>query len=205
MELVLIAMTVRVVEGLILGCVFIVGGEVAVAIWALAGWGGDLDKAPIAISHVISQETSPAEVWSQTERAVEPLGEHSLGGGGLVVKEGAVTRGEDRGDQVGNSVDAGFAKAPVGCTTRAITRPFWLYSLRDLLKWPRVAWCRARLQVDFCCLLMVLVVDFPLSLGDYCVYRAGWLCCILVVARLGLHVCESPLAPEENRSSPIEC
>ena len=38
MGLVLIAMTVRVVVGLILKCVFIVGGEVAVAIWALAGF-----------------------------------------------------------------------------------------------------------------------------------------------------------------------
>jgi len=72
MGLVLIAMTVRVVVGLILKCVFIVGGEVAVAIWALAGWGGDLDKVPKAIG----QETSPAEVCRQTKRAVEPLGEH---------------------------------------------------------------------------------------------------------------------------------
>ena len=47
MGLVLIAMTVRVVVGLIIKCVFIVGGEVAVAIWALAGWGGDLDMVPI--------------------------------------------------------------------------------------------------------------------------------------------------------------
>ncbi len=38
MGLVLIAMSVRVVVGLVLECVFIVGGEVAVAIWALAGW-----------------------------------------------------------------------------------------------------------------------------------------------------------------------
>jgi len=37
MGLFLIAMTVRVVVGLIVECVFIVEGEVAVAIWALAG------------------------------------------------------------------------------------------------------------------------------------------------------------------------
>ena len=103
MGLVLIAMTVRVVVGLIIKCVFIVGGEVAVAIWALAGWGGDLDKVPKAIG----QETSPAEVCRQTKRAVEPLGEHALGGGGLVVEEGAVVRGEDRGNQVGNGVGVG--------------------------------------------------------------------------------------------------
>ena len=58
MGLVLIAMGARVVVGLILGCAFIFGGEVAVAIWALVGWGGDLAKAPKAIG----QETSPAEV-----------------------------------------------------------------------------------------------------------------------------------------------
>ena len=46
------------------------------AIWALAGWGGDLDKAPIAIG----RETSPAEVCRQTKGAVEPLGEHALRG-----------------------------------------------------------------------------------------------------------------------------
>jgi len=90
MGLVLIAMTVRVVVGLILKCVFIVGGEVAVAIWALAGWGGDLDKVPKAIG----QETSPAEVCRQTKRAVEPLGEHALGGGGLVfILWGLLNRG----------------------------------------------------------------------------------------------------------------
>jgi len=44
MGLVLIAMGVRVVIGPILGCVFIFGGEVALAIWALKGCGGDLDK-----------------------------------------------------------------------------------------------------------------------------------------------------------------
>ena len=60
------------------------------------GWGGDLDRVPKAIG----QETSPAEVCRQTKRAIEPLGEHALGGGGLVVEEGAVVRGEDRGDQV---------------------------------------------------------------------------------------------------------
>ena len=98
MGLVFIAMGVTAVVGLIPECAFIVGGAVAVAIWALAGWGGDLDKAPIAIG----QETSPAEVCRQTERAVEPLGEHALGGGGLVVEEGAVVRGADRGDQVGS-------------------------------------------------------------------------------------------------------
>ena len=38
-SVVLIAMSVRVVVGLILKCAFIAGGEVAVAIWALAGWG----------------------------------------------------------------------------------------------------------------------------------------------------------------------
>jgi hypothetical protein len=38
------------VVGLIFGCAFIVGGEVAVAIWALASWGGDLDKAPVPFS-----------------------------------------------------------------------------------------------------------------------------------------------------------
>ena len=38
MGLVLIAMAVRVMFGLILKCAFIVGGEVAVAVWALAGW-----------------------------------------------------------------------------------------------------------------------------------------------------------------------
>ena len=65
MGLVLIAMSVRVMVGLIFGCVFIVGGEVAVAIWALAGWGGDLGKVPKAIG----QETSPAEVCRQTKRA----------------------------------------------------------------------------------------------------------------------------------------
>ena len=52
---VLIAMSIRVVVGLILRCVFIVGGKVAVATWAPAGWGGDLDKASIRIG----QETSP--------------------------------------------------------------------------------------------------------------------------------------------------
>ena len=71
MGLVLIAMSVRVMVGLILECAFIVGGEVAVVIWALAGWGGDFDKAPKAIG----QETSPAEVCQQTKRVVEPLGE----------------------------------------------------------------------------------------------------------------------------------
>ena len=55
-------MGVRVVVGPILECVCIVGGEVAVAIWALADWSGDLDKAPIAIG----QETSPAEAYRQT-------------------------------------------------------------------------------------------------------------------------------------------
>ena len=64
MGLVLIAMSIRVVVGLVLECVFIVGGEVAVAIWALAGWGGDLDKVPKAIG----QETSPAQVCRQTKR-----------------------------------------------------------------------------------------------------------------------------------------
>ena len=38
MGLVLIAMSVRVMVGLILECAFIAGGEVAVAVWALAGW-----------------------------------------------------------------------------------------------------------------------------------------------------------------------
>ena len=103
MGLVLIAMSVRVVVGLILECAFIVGGEVAVAIWALAGWGGDLGK----VSKAIGQETSPAEVYHQTKRPVEPLGEHALGVGRLVLEEGAVVRGEDRGDQVGNGVGAG--------------------------------------------------------------------------------------------------
>ena len=56
--LVLIAMSTRDVAGPILECVFIAGGKVAVAIWALAGWGEDLDKAPKAIGH----KTSPAEV-----------------------------------------------------------------------------------------------------------------------------------------------
>ena len=70
---------------------------------APAGWGGDLGKVPIPIG----QETSPVEVYRQTERAVEPLGKHALGGGGLVVEEGAVVRGEDRGDQVGNDFNVG--------------------------------------------------------------------------------------------------
>ena len=72
-------MSIRVVIGLILGCIFIVAGEVVVAIWALAGWGGDFGKVPISIN----QETSRAGVCRQTKIAVEPLGEHSLGGGGL--------------------------------------------------------------------------------------------------------------------------
>ena len=46
----------RAVVGLVLGCVFVVGGEVVMAIWALAGWGGNLGKASIAIG----QEASPA-------------------------------------------------------------------------------------------------------------------------------------------------
>ena len=100
MGLVPIAMSVRGVVALILGCVFIVGGEVAVAIWALAGWGGGLDK----VSKAIGQETSSAELYRQTKRAVESLGKHALGDGRLVVEEGAVARDEDRGDQVGNSV-----------------------------------------------------------------------------------------------------
>ena len=54
-------MSIRAVACLILECVSTVGGEVAVAIWALAGWGGDLDKAPKAIG----QETNPAEVCRQ--------------------------------------------------------------------------------------------------------------------------------------------
>ena len=103
MGLVLIALSARAVVGLIFKCAFIAGGEVAVAIWALAGRGGDLDKAPKAIG----QETSPAEISRQTERAVEPQGEHALGGGGLVVGEGAVVRGEDRSDEAGNGVGAG--------------------------------------------------------------------------------------------------
>ena len=103
MGLVVIAMSVRVVVGLILGCVFVVGGEVAVIIWAFAGWGGDLSKAPIAIG----QETSPAKVFRQTRRAAEPLGEHAPGVGRLIVEEGAVVPGEDRGDQIGNDVGAG--------------------------------------------------------------------------------------------------
>jgi len=102
MGLVLIAMSVRVVVGLILECAFIAGGEVAVAIWALAGWDGDLDKASIAIG----QETSPVGVCRQTKRVVEPLGEHALGVGRLVVEEGAVVYGKDRCDQVGNGVGA---------------------------------------------------------------------------------------------------
>jgi len=92
MGLVPFAMSIRVVVGLILGSAFIVGGEVAVAIWALAGWGGDLGKVLIAIG----QETNPAEVHHQTKRAEGPLGEHAFGVGRLVVEEGAVVRGEDR-------------------------------------------------------------------------------------------------------------
>ena len=49
MGLVLIAMAVRVVVGLILKCVFIVGGEVAVAIWALAG-SGSFSFAPTKLA-----------------------------------------------------------------------------------------------------------------------------------------------------------
>ena len=71
MGLVLIAMSARVVKGPIPGCAFTARGEVAVAIWALASWGGDLDKAPKAIC----QETSPAEVYRQTKRATGPLGQ----------------------------------------------------------------------------------------------------------------------------------
>jgi hypothetical protein len=61
----------------ILECGFVVGGEVAVAIGALAGCGAGiaLGKAPIAIG----QEASPAEVCRQTKRAVQPMGERALG------------------------------------------------------------------------------------------------------------------------------
>jgi len=61
--------------------------------------GGDLGEAPIAIG----QETSPAEVNRLTKRAVEPMGKRALGVDRLAVEEGAVIRGEDRGDQVGNA------------------------------------------------------------------------------------------------------
>ena len=103
MGLVLIAMSIRFVVGLILECAFVFGGEIAVAIWALPGWGGELGKAPIAIG----QETSLAEMHRETKRAAEPLGEHTLGVGRLFVEEGAVARGEGRGDQVGNGVGVG--------------------------------------------------------------------------------------------------
>ena len=102
-RLVLIAMSIRAVVGPILRCAFIVADEVAVEIWALAGCSGDLAKAPIATG----QETSPAEVCRQIKRAVEPLGEHALGVGRLVVEEGAAARGEDRGDQVGKGAGVG--------------------------------------------------------------------------------------------------
>ena len=102
MGLVLIAMSVRIVVGLILGCCFIVGGEVAVAIWALAAWGGDLGMVPKAIG----QETSPADVHPQIKSAVAPLGGHALGVGGFAVEERAVARGEGRGDQVYPGVGA---------------------------------------------------------------------------------------------------
>jgi len=49
MGLVHIAMSLRVVIGLVLECALIAGGVVVVAIWALAGWSGDLDKAPTSI------------------------------------------------------------------------------------------------------------------------------------------------------------
>jgi len=90
------------VEGLVLGYVFIARGEVAVAIWALAGWGGELGKASIATG----QETGLAEVCYQTKRVAEPLGEHALGVDKLVVEERAVFSGEDRGVQVGNGIGA---------------------------------------------------------------------------------------------------
>ena len=50
MGLVLIPMGFRIVVGLILECVFVLWGEVAVTIWALAGWGRGLGKVLIAIS-----------------------------------------------------------------------------------------------------------------------------------------------------------
>ena len=44
-----------------------------VAIWALAGGGGNLGEVPIGIG----QEAGPAEVYRQTKRPVEPLGGHA--------------------------------------------------------------------------------------------------------------------------------
>jgi len=77
MRPVFIAMSTRAVVGPVPKCAFVVRSEIAMAIWALACWGEDLDKAPIAIG----QETSLAEVYRQTKRAVESVGVHGLGVG----------------------------------------------------------------------------------------------------------------------------
>jgi len=53
-------------------------------------------------------------VRRQNKRAVEPLGRHALGVGRLVVEEGAVVCGEDRGEQVDYGVGVGrhLCRAP---------------------------------------------------------------------------------------------
>jgi len=62
-------------------CAFVVVDIVVVALQVLAGEGGDLGE----VSIVIGQETGPVEVYSQIKRAVEPLDEHALNAGRLVV------------------------------------------------------------------------------------------------------------------------
>jgi hypothetical protein len=56
-------------------------------------------------------------------------------------------------------------------------------------EWIRAAWCCALLQVEFPCLLVILLVDFLLPFGGNCACRTRAPCWLLVIARLGLHVC----------------
>jgi hypothetical protein len=44
-------------------------------------------------------------------------------------------------------------------------------------------------KYSFLLLLVILLVDFLLPFGDNCACRTRALCWVLVIARLGLHVC----------------
>jgi len=81
--LVLIVLSDKVVIVLIPECAFVVGGKVVVAIWALAGGGGDLDEVSIAID----LEVGSAEVCRKTKRAVESWMNIPLTSVGLSLKK----------------------------------------------------------------------------------------------------------------------
>ena len=96
--------------------------------------------------------------------------------------------GEDKGDKVGNGVGVG-RHLKKGAHHWSDHSALLSVLVDFFLEWACVAWCCALLQIEFPCLLILLPVDFLLPFGDNCARQARALCWVLVITRLGLHVC----------------